>query len=482
MVRALVVCFALSFALPGAPAAVHAQDVTARDRVRRAIERFEAALETTDPDQRRRALEAALAELDEANRLESEILIEWNLARVEQELGRPVRALEHVERFLAGVPADHPRRAEAEALAAALRPRVSLLWVDSQVAGARVLIEGEVRATTPMAAAIRVPAGELMVEVSAPGYQTGSRRVRLAGETETRVRIELELEATALGEVRIRSRLLDVQITIDGELRGTTPLSGTAALTPGRHELIAERPGYRRVRRTFEVELGTEQTIDVELEPDPDAGLGTLHLHLPTSEGELEVDGDEVDLDDALDEGLRLPEGRHAIALDVEEREDWEGTVDVAPGREQGFAPELRWEDAVFVRLHDNAEIQRIAGISTIAAGAGALVAGISVIAYGVLVAQAELDSVDARLAECRASATACTVGELANLENRRMQLDGVAATDYGIGAALLAVSAIALPIGVWLFVDAPSDDTIRDRAHARLRLSPGALFVDGAF
>ena len=179
------------------PPHAHAQAPTARDRVRRAIARFEAALQTTDPELRRRELEGALAELDEANRLESETLIEWNLARVEQELGRPVRALEHVERFLAGAPAGHARRVEAEALAAVLRTRVASLWVETQVASARVVIDGEVRGTTPLSAAIRVPAGEVTVEVSAPGYQTGARRIRLAGETETHVRVELELEATA---------------------------------------------------------------------------------------------------------------------------------------------------------------------------------------------------------------------------------------------------------------------------------------------
>lgn len=477
--RAIVLVLSLLLTVVAVAPDAAAQDVSARDRVRRAIERFEAALGTSDPEARRQALEAALAELDEANRLESEILIEWNLARVEQELGRPVRALEHVERFLAGVPADHPRHAEAEALAAALRPRVALLWVESQVAGARVLIEGEVRATTPMAAAIRVAAGEVMVEVSAPGYQTASRRVRLAGETESHVRIELELEATALGEVRIHSRLLDVQITIDGEIRGTTPLSGTAALTPGSHELIAERPGYRRLRRTIDVELGTEQTIEVDLEPDEGAPLGVVRLRLPTAVGELDVDGEEAELDDVLDDGLELPVGRHALSLDLEQREDWEGLVEVRIG-EQELAPDLRWEDAVFARLHDNAEIQRIAGGVTIGVGSTLLVTGIvALVAVPVITADRAgvVAERDACIADLFCPATV--------IERLQFRLDGMALSEtiaLGIGIPSVIVGAIALPIGIWLFVDAPSDDRIRSAAHARLGVGPSGLTVSGAF
>jgi hypothetical protein len=104
------------------------------------------------------------------------------------------------------------------------------------------------------------------------------------------------------------------------------------------------------------------------------------------------------------------------------------------------------------------------------------------VILYGVLVAQSEVDSIDARLAVCRSSPMACMVGEQLNLEIRRMQIEGVPAVDYGVGAAVLALGAIAVPIGVWLLLDAPSDDAIREHAHASLRIAPGGLVLDGTF
>ena len=47
---------------------------------------------------------------------------------------------------------------------------------------------------------------------------------------------------------------------------------------------------------------------------------------------------------------------------------------------------------------------------------------------------------------------------------------------------ATLVLGAATIPIGVWLFADAPSDDRIRSAAHARLGVGPSGLTVSGAF
>lgn len=460
-----------------APLPSLAQDTSARDRVRRAIERFEAALSATDPDLRRRELEAALAELEEANRLDAEVLLEWNLARIELELGDVVAALEHVERFLSGAPAEAPRRSEAEAMRIALEARVGFLSVTSSAEGARVSIDGELRGTTPMPE-IRVASGAITVEVSAPTFRTETRRMRIASQEHASLSVDLERDRGTVGELRMRSSLLDVQVTIDDTVVGTTPLSTTVALPPGPHTLVAERRGYRTLRRTIEVEVGSEQTLDLDLEVDPDAVLGTVVLRVPEVPGRLTIDGAEGDLDDALS----MPEGRHTIELDLEEREDWEGEVTVAPGVETELRPELTWQGGVMSRLHDNAETQRITGAIVLAAGGALLVAGATLIAYGAAVAQPEVDTVRARLAFCESSMDACTVGEVSNLRNRLPEVEGVPAIDYGVGAALALVGAIAIPIGAWLFADAPSDDSLRARASASLRIGAGSLILDGTF
>ncbi|MDQ3032039.1 MAG: PEGA domain-containing protein, partial [Myxococcota bacterium] len=457
-----------------APTPATAQSTAARERIRRAVERFETALRASDPELRRRELEAALAELEEANRLESEVLIEWNLGRIEHELGRPVRALEHVERFLAGVPRDHPRRADGEALAAVLRTRVALLWVESQIPGARVAIDGEPRGVIPLSGPLRVPAGEVRVEVSAPGYRDAECRVRVAGETETRVRVDLELDAAALGAVRLRSALLDVRIAIDGEVRGTTPLERTIPLTPGMHVLVADRPGYRPSERTLEIERGGEQVIEIALEPDPDAAPGTLSLRLPDARSELRIDGVAVEARGAIP----LPRGRHALALDVEEREPWEGLATIEPAQDTALAPELRWQDGAFVRRHDGAELQRTVGGVVIGAGGASLAAGLVLVLVAALDTDPREASTLAELEACRAVPSCNTSFVEEELTAAHTELDAIGTLQYGLGGGLLAVGALAAAVGFGIFVGAPSDPEIRAAAHASLRIGPGSIAV----
>jgi tetratricopeptide (TPR) repeat protein len=460
-----------------APSPALAQDASARDRVRRAIDRFEAALAASDPDERRRELEAALAELEEANRLDAEVLLEWNLARVELELGDVVAALEHVERFLAGAPEGAPRRSEAEAMRIALQARVGFLSVSTPVEGARVSVDGEPRGTTPLPE-IRVASGAITVEVAAPSYRTETRRLRVASQEHARLSIDLERDRGMVGELRIRSRLLDVQVTIDDAVLGSTPLATTAALAPGPHTLIAERPGYRTIRRTIEVEVGSEQTIDLDLEIDPDAAMGALVLRVPDVPGRLTIDGQDGDLDASLE----LPEGRHAIELDLEERQDWAGELTILPGSPTELAPELLWQDAVLSRMHDNAEVQRITGLVVMGIGIAAVAVGVGVAVHGyTAVADAARDA-DRQLMACTAAPGSCSLREMMQLMSDRDYFDALSPVQGGIGIAVAILGAVAIPIGTWLFLDASSDDAIRRRASASLRLGAGTLVMDGTF
>jgi len=473
----MVIVLAMLGAALSAPLPSLAQDATARDRVRRAIERFEAALAATDPDERRRELEAALAELEEANRLDAEVLLEWNLARIELELGDVVAAMEHVERFLAGAPEGAPRRSEAEAMRIALEARVGFLSVSTSVDGARVSIDGEPGGTTPLPE-FRVASGAITVEVSAPSYRTETRRLRVASQEHARISIDLERDRGMVGELRMRSRLLDVQVTIDDTILGTTPLATTAALTPGPHTLVAERPGYRTMRRTIEVEVGSEQTIDLDLEIDPDAVVGALVLRVPDVPGRMSIDGHEGDLDDAIE----LPEGRHAIGLDLEERQDWEGELTITPGSPTELVPELVWQDAVLSRMHDNAEVQRITGLVVMGVGIAAVGVGIGVAVHGYVSLTDAAADADRQLMACRAMPGSCSLGEMMQLMTDRDYFTALSPLAGGAGIAVAVLGAVAIPIGVWLFVDAPSDDAIRRRASASVRIGAGVLVLEGTF
>lgn len=476
--RATVAVAIVAGTLVAVAAQARAQSApTARERLERAIERYETALATTDAERRRAELEAALAELDEANRLEPSALIDFNLALVEHELGRPVAALEHVERFVAAVPGTHARRAEAEALLGTLRTRVASIWIDTEIAGATIVVNGEPRGTTPLGAWLRVPAGEVVVTLSAAGYRAGEARVRVAGETTTHVPIALEREVTALGELRIESPLALVEVTVDGEARGTTPLDASIALTPGPHVVTGTRAGYRRFERVVDIAIGAEATLALAMTIDEGSALGRLVLNLPDARATLSVDGAAV----LLGPSIALPVGPHQLLLDVEERELWTGTVDVSANGTTELTPELRFSEVTAARLRERAEIQRVTGMVTMAAGAAAFVAGAALVVHALADTLPAIDSGDARLAYCNGP-TRPSCPDLLNVENHVSELRALSEMELGLGGALGAAGAVALGVGLWAFLDAPSDDAIASRARARLEIGPASLGISGSF
>ena len=465
--RALVlVLVALS---PGAlTSAADAQTPTGRERVRRAIERYEAAMEATDPDARRAGLEAALAELSEAQRVEPQPLLEWNLAQIELELGEVVRALEHVERFVREVPPTHPRHPGAVALEASLARRVGAISITSTPAGARVFVGDEERGRTPITS-LRVASGEVTVRVEAEGFRAETRRVRVASEGTATLTVGLERDLGAQGAVRITTALLDVQITIDGAVLGTTPLE-SIPLAAGVHEIVAERRGYLAVRRSVEIATGVEQVVALTLEPDPAVPNGTLSLSLPEAPARVSIDGAQSI---AWSGPVPLAPGRHTIAIEVEERAPWQETIAVEEGGVHETTPELRWQDVAFTRRHDQAEAHRVGAVVTIVLGAGALLGAAGSIGWALGVAAPRLPELDARISACRLSTCSPPLGDL--VQERSYYAD-VGPIALGVGIGLAVIGAAAVIVGSWVFGDAPSDERVRRAAHARLALGAGGL------
>jgi hypothetical protein len=62
----------------------------------------------------------------------------------------------------------------------------------------------------------------------------------------------------------VESRPSGAVVTVDGARRGTTPLT-VDALTPGKHTVLIERPGYRPWSTTIEVKAGERPRVAASL-------------------------------------------------------------------------------------------------------------------------------------------------------------------------------------------------------------------------
>lgn len=163
-----------------------AQDDAARERARaefaRGVERYEAGDH-----------QGALEAFQEAYRLAPHPSVRVNMANCYEELGRPLEAMFHFERFLAEAENARPaQRREVEAALQRLRGRVGEVSVRVQPEGALVTIDDNEPRRAPLAEPIRMTPGNHTIEVSMEGYATVRREFIVEAGQPANVAVTLE--------------------------------------------------------------------------------------------------------------------------------------------------------------------------------------------------------------------------------------------------------------------------------------------------
>jgi hypothetical protein len=136
----------------------------------------------------------ALALFEHAHALDPSPRAEVQVALAQQALGRWLEAEQGLLQALATTPRDpwiERNRPALEQALATVRNRLAWLTVDSEIPGTEVRIEGRAPIALPMLQPLRVPAGAVVVEARAAGYEPIVRTVEIhAGE---RARLEFLL-------------------------------------------------------------------------------------------------------------------------------------------------------------------------------------------------------------------------------------------------------------------------------------------------
>lgn len=361
MKRTWVACLALILATE--------TNVLAQPDERRAeaAERFDRGLRHFDEGN----LAAALAELQKAHSLVPNPVVELNVGLVQAAMGRAVDAVATLDRVLAAPGAlsaakvEQARRVRDEQAA-----RIGELVIHVTTAGATIEIDGIPAGKSPLPAPVRVASGEHVVQVLAPGHAPARKPVVIAG----RERKELALELTPMegrpGWVAIRAAVPAVDVRLDGEPVGKTPLPGPIAVAPGKRRVELRRPGYRAAQQEIPVAEGATADVTFALEEDPTGPRGRLALVPSESDASVWIDG----VARGAVTVLELPVGLHRLRAERAGFLAIERDVDVSPGGDTvrlGFepTPETRASYTGRARAH------RTWGIVATAAG-GALVLG----------------------------------------------------------------------------------------------------------
>ncbi len=160
-----------------------------------------------------------------------------------------------------------------------LEKTTGLLLIDSVPAGSEILIEGEVKGTTP-ALVTDLPLGEYQVEIRAAGLSPRMVNVALADRKPVRAHV------THAPRVAVNSYPPGAEIIVDGELAGTAPLV-LSDLPEGSRQITARLAQYDSQEKTIVIVPGLNDAVEFNLEKNS----GTLVLDTEPAFVQVFIDG-----------------------------------------------------------------------------------------------------------------------------------------------------------------------------------------------
>jgi hypothetical protein len=130
--------------------------------------------------------------------------------------------------------------------------------VSSNVAGAKVYVDGSLRGKAPCV--LTAAPGTREVAVKADGYLDRKFKVLVVSLTDIPLAADL-VEAT--GNLNVSTTPLGASVYVSGELKGKTPFK--VALRPGNYDVVVELAGYYSRSSQAAVIIDTDQSINLTL-------------------------------------------------------------------------------------------------------------------------------------------------------------------------------------------------------------------------
>jgi hypothetical protein len=258
----------------------------------------------------------ALAEFKRAFELIPNPLVLYNIGLVYSAMGRPVEAVDALDKVLAQGGLSGDRMARAKQTRDDQAARIARISVVTNVPAAVEVDNVEV-GHTPQTAPLSVAGGLHVVGAVASGYVPTRKEVTVAGGATAEVKLDLVEMQGRVAHAAVKTHLPGADIVIDGQVVGKTPLPSSLTVAPGGHQIELRRAGYITAHQ--DLLLGDGASGEVTLEPEEDRTAliqqgGALALEASETEPLVTVDGKPRGPYPA--DGLRLIAGPHHLIIE----------------------------------------------------------------------------------------------------------------------------------------------------------------------
>ena len=217
---------------------------------------------------------------------------------------------------------------------AEVTPTTGTVVVNTDPAGANVVIDGETRGITPTT--VTVNAGSHTIELSKDGASR-TLTVHVAVNAQVSQFVEMPKAAAGSGDLQVRTDPPGARVSVDGQTRGVSPMNVTG-LTPGSHTVVLQND-LGSVNQDVVIQAGATASLVVPMRAPQGAPVsGWVSISAPA---ELQIFEDKRLLGSSRSERIMVAAGRH----DIEFVNDALGyhsaqTVQVSPGQVARVRPD----------------------------------------------------------------------------------------------------------------------------------------------
>jgi hypothetical protein len=216
----------------------------------------------------------------------------------------------------------------------AAAPATGTLAIQTNPAGASVVIDGQASGVTPLN--VSLSAGPHTLELSANGVHR-TIPITMAARAELSQFIEMPQAAAVVGQLDVRTDPAGARVSVDGQRRGVSPLTVTG-LTPGSHMVVLENE-LGSVNEDVTIEPGGTASLVVPMRSPQGAPVsGWISISAPA---ELQVFENQRLLGSTRTDRIMVATGRHDLEF-VNEALNYRSskTIQVGPGQVATVKPD----------------------------------------------------------------------------------------------------------------------------------------------
>jgi len=216
-------------------------------------------------------------------------------------------------------------------LQAGMAGGVGVVRVISDAPGARALIDGVDMGSVPIDIK-DVKAGDHIVQVKAPGMQTGERHVTVQAGQSQIVKFDLNADMSPdQGILKVVSTVPEAMVFVDGAALGKVPQE--KKVSAGEHPVVVRLEGYKEFEQKAVVEAGKTITVQADLK-----AVGRLRILSTPAQAGVVINGLPVGKT-PLD--LEVEVGETVVRIEMPGFQPFEQTLTIEGGKTQTLSREL---------------------------------------------------------------------------------------------------------------------------------------------